>query len=41
MAQSQSQGQADTREVMLNNRRLLWDEENRLTAVSDNSYVST
>jgi RHS repeat-associated protein len=30
-----------TREVMLTNRRLLWDEENRLTAVSDNGYVST
>ncbi len=35
------QAPAATREVMLTNRRLLWDEENRLTAVSDNGYVST
>jgi YD repeat-containing protein len=40
-AQGQSQGQTDTREVMLSNRRLLWDEENRLAAVSDNGYVGT
>ena len=35
------QAPAATREVMLTNRRLLWDEENRLTAVSDNGFVST
>ena len=40
-AQSQSKAPTASREVMLTNRRLLWDEENRLSAVSDNGFVST